>query len=142
MVDVLADPSLYGFTGGEPPSIQQLRSRYERQVVGLSPDGREQWLNWIVCRLDGPALGFVQATVMSEPALSAEVAWVVAPAHQGQGFASEAAGAVVELLTESVGATTFVAHIHPDHAASQAVARHLGLRPTPESVDGEQRWQS
>ncbi|RII89234.1 GNAT family N-acetyltransferase, partial [Clavibacter michiganensis] len=33
------------------------------------------------------------------------------------------------------------AHIHPDHAASEAVARRLGLAPTDERVDGEVRWE-
>ncbi|WP_172582278.1 hypothetical protein [Subtercola boreus] len=47
-----------------------------------------------------------------------------------------------EWFRESVGATTIVVHIHSDHAASQAAARHLGLRPTAQSVGGEQRWQS
>jgi RimJ/RimL family protein N-acetyltransferase len=36
--------------------------------------------------------------------------------------------------------TRFVANIHPDHGASAAVARHLGLAPTDEFDDGEVRW--
>src|SRR6185503_13248208 len=50
MVVVLADPALYAFTGGEPPSVESLRRRYALQVVGQSPDGTETWLNWIVRR--------------------------------------------------------------------------------------------
>ncbi|MDF2441897.1 MAG: hypothetical protein JWR01_100, partial [Subtercola sp.] len=118
MVDVLADAALYRFTGGEPPSIQQLTARYERQLAGPSPDGREQWLNWIVCRRDGTALGFVQATVSGELPLTAEVAWVVATGQQGRGLATEAAGAMLGWLRETVGVTVFVAFIHPDHGAS------------------------
>jgi hypothetical protein len=64
MVAVLGDPALYEFTGGEPPTLDELRERYERQAVGRSPDRSEEWLNWIV-RItdDGHAIGFVQATI-------------------------------------------------------------------------------
>jgi hypothetical protein len=34
----------------------------------------------------------------------------------------------------------FVAHIHPDHAASAAIARRLGLAPGDPRADGEVRW--
>lgn len=33
-----------------------------------------------------------------------------------------------------------IAHIHPEHAASHAVALRCGLRPADEVVDGEVRW--
>ena len=38
------------------------------------------------------------------------------------------------------GLTRFVAHIHPDHPASAAVARHLGLAATDELCGGEVLW--
>ena len=38
------------------------------------------------------------------------------------------------------GVTRFVAHIHPDHGASAAVARHLGLAATDARRAGEVRW--
>ena len=64
MAPLLADPQLYAFTGGEPPTLHELRARYERQAAGRSPDGVERWFNWIVRRHDdGAAVGYVQATV-------------------------------------------------------------------------------
>lgn len=142
MVGVLADPMLYRFIGGEPPGIQQLTARYERQVIGLSPDGSERWLNWIVADGAGVALGFVQATVTSAPSTTAEIAWLVATSQQGRGIATEATTAMTAWLTDVAGVTAFVAHVHPDHKASQAVARHLGLHPTSLLVDGERQWSS
>ncbi|WP_231853758.1 GNAT family N-acetyltransferase [Clavibacter nebraskensis] len=44
MVGVLADPALYRFTGGEPPSPAALEARFARQAVGRSPDGTARWL--------------------------------------------------------------------------------------------------
>ena len=110
MVSVLADPSLYEFTGGTPPTLEELTARYARQTVGHSPDGSEQWLNWVVL-LDSVPVGYVQATVVGD---SAEIAWVISPSVQGRGVATEAARAMGELLT-AAGVRRLVAHVHPDH---------------------------
>ena len=135
MVAVLSDPSLYEFTGGTPPTLEELTARYARQTVGHSPDGSEQWLNWVVL-LDSTPVGYVQATVVGD---SAEIAWVISPSVQGRGLATEAARAMVGLLT-AAGVRRLVAHVHPDHAASARVAERLGLRPTDVVEDGEVRW--
>jgi len=142
MFTVLADRRLYAFIGGEPSTLQVLRERYERQVVGHSPDGTEAWLNWIIrLRPRGEAIGFVQATVHGgTEGRVADVAWVIGVPWQGHGYAGEAARALVAWLDSAdVGAVT--AHIHPDHAASAAVARSVGLEPTDEIEEGEGIWR-
>lgn len=137
MVAVLADPLLYTFTGGSPPDLDQLRSRYLRLAGGRSPDGSERWLNWIV-RLGDVPVGVVQATV--RPAAGeADVAWQIGTARQGQGYASEAAVGLVEwLVGDGIGSVS--AYVHPEHVASQRVAARAGLVRTEETRDGEERW--
>jgi RimJ/RimL family protein N-acetyltransferase len=135
MVSVLADPSLYGFTGGEPPAVAELEERYRFQTAG-SPREGETWHNWII-RLDGTAIGFVQATVVEG---SADLAWVVGSDWQGSGYATEAARAMLDWLRGG-GVTGFTAHIHPEHVASQGVAARLGLEATDQvDDDGETIW--
>jgi RimJ/RimL family protein N-acetyltransferase len=139
LVRVLADPALYTFTGGEPPSLAGLRDRFARLAVGGSSDGTEIWHNWVVRRIgDGAAVGTVQATI-ADGAPTAEIAWVVGVPWQGLGYASEAAEALVSWLRE-MGITTITAHIHSDHVASAVVASRAGLRPTNEMEDGERVW--
>jgi len=140
MAVVLADPALYGFTGGEPPDEASLRDRYRRLGVGRSADGSQLWHNWIVrLAADGTAIGTVQATVAAaEP--HAEIAWVIGVPWQGHGYAAEAATALAAWL-EASGISTVIAHIHPDHDASGAVARRAGLEPTDELEDGERVWR-
>jgi RimJ/RimL family protein N-acetyltransferase len=70
---------------------------------------------------------------------TAALAWVVATSRQGEGLATEAARAMRDWLRDR-GVTRFVADIHPDHGASAAVARQLGLAATDERRDGEVRW--
>src|SRR5437667_6717479 len=90
MVEVLSGAALYACTGGAPPGLDELRARYARQAAGRSPDGREEWRNWILRREPGgEAVGYVQATITGE-GRRAEIAWVVGLAWQGQGYASEA----------------------------------------------------
>jgi RimJ/RimL family protein N-acetyltransferase len=142
MVGVLADPTLYSFTDEAPPDLATLRERYARQVAGCSGDGSEQWLNWIARLRDtGEAVGFAQATV-TVSGNHADVAWLIGLPWQGQGFASEAASAVVRWLLDA-GVQTVEAHIHPGHVASQAVARRAGLVATGIiDRDGEEVWRA
>ncbi len=143
MVDVLADPSLYDYTGGEIPSLELLEKRYAAQAVGHSDDGSQWWLNWVVInRNTGKPVGFVQATVeVDGSGLVADIAWVVSPNWQGQGIASEATRAMVTWL-RSNGVHRLTAHIHPDHQASMKVAQSQALHATSSKKDGETRWES
>jgi RimJ/RimL family protein N-acetyltransferase len=59
---------------------------------------------------------------------------------QGQGYAAEAAVALVDWLVDS-GVESVVAHVHPDHHASSAVAARAGLRKSSEVCDGEVVWR-
>ncbi|TQJ53282.1 GNAT family N-acetyltransferase [Streptomyces sp. SLBN-115] len=138
MAVVLGDPALHTFTGGAPSTPEALRARYERLVAG-SPDPSISWCNWVlwVRDADRPA-GTLQATVTGRD--HAEIAWVVGTPWQGRGLASEAAAGLVGRL-RAQGVRTIVAHVHPDHHASAAVARAAGLSATAERQDGEVRWR-
>ncbi|MFF2124839.1 GNAT family N-acetyltransferase [Streptomyces olivochromogenes] len=138
MAEVLSDPALHTFIGGAPATPEALRSRYERLVAG-SPDPAVVWCNWVLrLREEGCLVGTVQATVTGEVA---EIAWVVGTPWQGRGFAGEAARGLVGRLGEEPGVRTVVAHVHPDHRASAAVAAAAGLGPTDRYQDGEVRWE-
>ena len=143
MVVVLADPGLYAYTGGKPPTLEELRARYRRQARGRSDDGTAGWLNWVVwSRTDGAAVGYVQATLTMDAGQGvAELAWVIGAAHQRRGYAREAVAAVAGWLTDE-GVVRLVAHVRPAHAASAGVARSIGLVPTATVVDGAVRWES
>ncbi len=136
---LLDDERLHEFTGGRPATSTELHDRYVRLAVGSStPD--EQWLNWIVRRRsDAQPVGTMQAT-LTDGGRVADVAWVIGVESQNQGYASEAARALVDWLVQR-GAREIVAHIHPDHLASVTVAARVGLQSTDEEVDGETVWR-
>lgn len=143
MIEVLAEPALYEYTGGEAPSAQELTERYARQTAGRSVDDEQVWLNWIIRRRDsGEAIGFTQATLTrTDEAVVADIAWVVAPQHQGNGFASEAASTMCRWLGRQ-GTEQFVAFINPANRPSVGVARNLNMHVTDVMIDGEDRWES
>jgi RimJ/RimL family protein N-acetyltransferase len=139
MVGVLSGEALYAHTGGTPPGLEELRTRYAGQAAGRSPDGREEWCNWVLRREPGgEAVGYVQATISGE-GRRAEIAWVVGLPWQGRGYATEAARVLVGWL-DARGVQVIQARIHPAHAASAAVAQRAGLRPSGRIEDREQLW--
>ncbi|MFF7634380.1 GNAT family N-acetyltransferase [Kitasatospora sp. NPDC008050] len=134
---VLDDPGLHTFIGGEPESREALAERYRRWSAG-SPDPAERWLNWVIRLVaEDRLIGTVQATVHGT---EAEVAWVVGAGWQGRGCAREAARALVGWLA-GAGVRRVVAHVHPEHHASAAVAAAAGLTATERFQDGERRWE-
>jgi RimJ/RimL family protein N-acetyltransferase len=141
MAGVLADPALHTYIGGRPDTLEALRARYELMTAGSS-DPAVSWLNWVIRLRDEACLtGYVQATVgPSGDGPVAEIAWVVGTAWQGRGIATEAAGALVGWLDQQ-RVPTIIAHIHPDHGASAAVAAAVALTATDEWQDGEIRWR-
>ena len=143
LAPVLDDAALHRFTGGTPPTVEELRARFERQTQGGSPDGRAFWLNWVVReRATARVVGTIQATVKGgNPTRVADLAWVIGTSHQGNGFAKEAAAVMATWLHEQ-GVGRLRAHIHPRHEASNQVARSIGLEPTGTIVDRELRWEA
>lgn len=140
MESVLSDAGLYAFIGGSPPTRADLEARYARQVAGPR-SGVYAWHTWVVrLEADDCAVGYVQATVHGDEGV-AELAWVIGAPWQGRGLASDAAALVHEFVVAS-GVGRVIAHVHPDHVASQRVATRLGLAPTARTVDGEVEWES
>ncbi|MFF2572046.1 GNAT family N-acetyltransferase [Streptomyces sp. NPDC058084] len=142
MAEALADPALHAFIGGAPLAEPELRARYERLLAGPPDPTTTSWCNWVLRLREpgtavGTAVGTVQATVVPD---GAEIAWVVGTPWQGRGLAREAAAVLAGHLRE-LGAPRLVAHVHPEHHASAAVAEAAGLAPTEEFEDGEQRWE-
>lgn len=57
-----------------------------------------------------------------------EVGWVFHPAHQGQGYASEAAAALLRYAFEDLQAHRVIATCQPENPASYRVMEKIGMR--------------
>ena len=138
MFPILSDRELYSFTGDEPPeSEESLKTRYRLLESRKSPDESELWLNWLVSlEENGTPIGYVQATVSDA---DATIAWLIGLKWQSNGYASEAATALVKWLTEN-GVKAIRCCINPNHGASQRVAGNAGLNKSSLVEDGEEVW--
>jgi RimJ/RimL family protein N-acetyltransferase len=118
--------------------MEWLAGEYRQYESRRSPNGKELWLNWLIAQSGNTVgIGYTQATVYAS---HADVAWVVGVPWQGQGFASEAAGALVQWLN-NLGVRDIRACVNPAHIASQRVAQKAGLEKTSQMVDGEEVWK-
>jgi len=141
----LQEPALHSFIGREPPeSAHQLKTRIRLWEHRQSAAGDEVWLNWTLRVADrampdnGAVVGYVQATIKAN---QTNLAWVIGLPFQGRGYATEAARRVAGWLTKRPGISELRANIHPAHAASQAVARRVGLHRSAEVTEaGEEVW--
>jgi RimJ/RimL family protein N-acetyltransferase len=96
----------------------------------------------MIARLNssGVSIGYVQATIYNKEDCYADIAWVIGVSWQGEGYATEAATALVRWL-QSQGINEIRANIHPSHEASMGIARRLGMHPTEIQIDGERQWE-
>jgi RimJ/RimL family protein N-acetyltransferase len=114
--------------------LDELRARLRGWESRRSPDGSEQWLNWLV--LDDRPAGWVQATIRPDVAL---VAYAVLPRRRGEGVAAEAVTALTAWLHREHAVVE--ANIAGDNVASQQVARRCGFTKTDRTRGGEAVWQ-
>ena len=122
---LLSDPSLYVFLDVPPPeSLEWLRERFRKLETRKSPDGSEEWLNWVIRMGSGQAVGFVQATIRAD---GADIAFVVSRAHWGRGVARRAAEAMVDELSRSFGVKRIFATATRGNVRSIRLLKRLGL---------------
>ena len=129
MFDVLSDPEIYTYLDyGPPPSVEHVRALYAQWEKRRSPDGTEQWLNWVVF-VQAEPVGFVQATLQTD---AAWIAYVLASRHWGRGHAHSATRAVIDHLSDVYGVTCFLAVVDGENARSVALLERLSFhRATP-----------
>ena len=120
-----------------PPSLYHLREVYRRLEARHSPDGTEEWLNWVILPHGGAPMGFVQATVRPDGA--AYIAYTLGRRHWGHGFAAEATRAMLEHLAEVHDVRCFVATVEKDNERSIRLLDRLGFHAaTAEELQGHE----
>lgn len=140
MFEALRHPEMYRYTPhNTPTTIADVEARFARVTQETAPDRVTQWLNWTVWRReDGAPLGTVEATISQHHI--AEIGYMFDPRTWGQGYATEAAAAMIEHL-RAQGAVEIQAEIDVRNQASKAVAARLGLRCV-FTQHGEEYWRA
>lgn len=82
---------------------------------------------YCVCLRDtGEAIGDASVEVIDDS--TAEIGWILLPGHRGQGYATEAGRAVMDMGFRLYGAKRIIAHCDERNAASRGVMERLGMR--------------
>jgi len=124
MFRVLSDPAIYEYENEPPASVEWLQARFKRLESRRSPDGIEQWLNWVL--RDGSSLiGYVQATVYPEH--RAGIAYVLASGSWGKGLAREAVDSMIAELRDRYGVRHLSAVLKRDNGRSMRLLERLGF---------------
>jgi RimJ/RimL family protein N-acetyltransferase len=122
------DPEVMTYlNAGQPETEEDTRAAISR-TMGRWVEWGYSW--WAMIRLDDGALvGMACLQHLSgDRANPLEIGWRLARTSWGQGYASEAAAAIVAHAFDVVGAPEVVAVAHPDNAASIKVMTRMGMQ--------------
>jgi len=125
----LRDERAYRFLPEEPPeTLQTLSARYALLAGGISPNGKEVWLNWALKRRGQEFyVGYVQATILKAER-AALIAYHLFPPFWGQGLAREAVKAMLGSIGPAYGLREARAYIDTRHKRSIRLVEALGFR--------------
>jgi len=125
MFAVLSDPAIYEFENSPPESAAWLEQRFRKLETRVSPDGAQQWLNWVIRLPSGALAGYVQATITREAI--AHIAYVLGSRFWRQGIGSTAVSGMLAELTTTYGVQAFVATLKTRNHRSFAFLQKLGF---------------
>ncbi len=126
---------------GDYPVLEPIWTGPRGRYIGGPMTAEDAWLDFNHCvaswllrgigwltvtdKVDGSVLGLVGfGQEHGDP--ECELGWLLIEAAEGQGYATEAARALLPMGFAHFGAGKFVSYIHRDHHPSRALAERLG----------------
>lgn len=141
-----ADDEVARYLYQGPLTEAESRDLLNRKIAGATWSGEGDWLSAaVVVRESGLTVGDAALCWVSERDRTAEVGFVFDPRHQGNGYATEAARALLEWSFETAGMHRVIGRLEARNAASARVLEKLGMRLEAHFVENEwvkDEWQS
>jgi RimJ/RimL family protein N-acetyltransferase len=144
--EIYSDADVVRYLYEEPRTRDQLMPALERKrartALAVEGDGLSAA---VTLRDTGQVVGDVSLFWLSEAHRQAELGFVMHPAWQGRGFATEAAGPVLAFAFETLGAHRVIGRAEARNAGSARVLEKLGMRREAHLVENEWvkgEWQS
>jgi len=141
-----SNPDVVLYLYEEPFSPEQTLNLLARKLNGAAWEKEDDWFSVAVDeRASGVMVGDVALHWVSERDRTAEIGFVFDPRHQGKGFATEAARALVDWSFDSAGMHRVVGRTEARNVASARVLEKLGMRLEAHLVENEwvkDEWQS
>jgi RimJ/RimL family protein N-acetyltransferase len=120
----------------EPRTREQVAERVAAARSTLAGEGQALWLV-VELRSTGEVIGDVMLFWHSAKHRGGEIGYVINPDHQGNGYAREAAQALLALAFDGLGLHRVVGRIDARNETSARVLRRLGMRQEAHLVRNE-----
>ena len=122
LYEYLSDPGIYEFEPGEPISLEQARAVTLERSRGT--------IFWAVVLQETQKMVGHLYFMQTEPPefLTWELGYIFNPRFQNNGYASEAAAALIHYGFEHLGIHRVMAHCNPNNIASWRVLEKIGMR--------------
>lgn len=141
-----SDEEVVRYLYGEAKSPHETRELLDRKIAGSAWTAEGDWLGAaVVERASGTTVGDISLNWVSERDRTAEIGFIFDPRHQGKGFATEAARALLEWSFETAGLHRVIGRLEARNTASARVLEKLGMRLEAHFVENEwvkDEWQS
>jgi len=143
---ILGDAGVARWLYNEPRTLVETRELLARKVAGSRLNAEGDWLSAACAlRATGELVADVSLLWESEAHHQGELGFLVHPAHQGHGYATESARAILAYAFEGVGLHRVVGRLEARNTASARVLEKLGMRREAHLVENEWvkgEWQS
>lgn len=143
---IQSDESVARWLYNEPRNAEETRALLARKIAGASLTAEDDWLSAVVVlRETGEQVGDVALHWASVEHKTGEIGFVFRPAHQGRGYATEAARPVLAFAFETMGLHRVIGRTEARNTGSVRVLEKLGMRREAHLVENEfvkGEWQS
>jgi RimJ/RimL family protein N-acetyltransferase len=130
----------------EPRSEEEVRVLLAQKIAGASVSSAGDWLSAAVTlSASGELVGDLSLLWASEVHQSGELGFAFHPAHQGWGYATEAARPVLSFAFDVLGLHRVIGRAEARNVGSARVLEKLGMRREAQLVENEWvkgEWQS
>lgn len=109
-----------------PYSTDQARAEIARVMAMSGPTNGDWWMMTIADAADSTVFGDIVCH-LGDNGHTAEIGYSLARSAWGRGYAADAAGALVDLLFDTIGVTRVQALLHPANTASAMVLERIGM---------------
>ena len=120
-------PEVARYQDWELPYTRDLAHQLIDEMDGLNGPRPGEWVQLAIDDIDGTFVGDL-AVYIDTDIRTAMIGYSMHPAYQGRGYATEAAGALIDRLFDRLHVHRVAATLDPENVASARVLERLGFR--------------
>jgi RimJ/RimL family protein N-acetyltransferase len=125
---IQSDPDVCRYLLYEPRTRERVKEVQERDAAATHLAEPEDFVQPAIRDESGRLVGTMYFKLASVEDKTAEIGWLLDPRFQGQGYAAEAAGLLLDLAFGELGLHRVYAELDPRNDASVALCLRLGMR--------------